>query len=66
MARPLPIEKPGGRYHVSACGNEWKAIYRDDHGRRNFLGVIAEMAACFRVRLHGYVLMDNLTTCCWN
>ena len=59
MARPLRIEKPGGWYHVSARGNERKAIYRDNRDRRHFLEVIAEMVDRFRVRLHGFVLMDN-------
>jgi REP element-mobilizing transposase RayT len=59
MARPLRIEKPGGWYHVSARGNERKAIYRDDRDRRHFLEVLTEMVARFRFRLHGYVLMDN-------
>lgn len=59
MARPLRIEKPGGWYHVSARGNERKAIYRDDRDRRHFLELIAEMAPRFRVRLHAFVLMDN-------
>jgi REP element-mobilizing transposase RayT len=59
MARPLRIEKPGGWYHVSARGNERKAIYRDNRDRRPFLEVIAELVDRFRVRLHGFVLMDN-------
>lgn len=59
MARPLRIEKPGGWYHVTARGNERKAIYRDQRDRRHFLELLAEMAARFRVRLHGFVLMDN-------
>jgi hypothetical protein len=59
MARPLRIEKPGGWYHVSARGKEWKAIYRDDSDRRHFLEILADMVPRFRVRLHGYVLMGN-------
>lgn len=59
MARPLRIEKPGGWYHVSARGNERKAIVRDDRDRRHFVELVAEMVVRFRVRLHGYVLMDN-------
>jgi REP element-mobilizing transposase RayT len=59
MARPSQIEKPGGWYHVSARGNERKVICRHDRDRHHFLEGIAEMAARFRVRLHGYVLMDN-------
>jgi REP element-mobilizing transposase RayT len=30
MARALRIERPGGRYHVTARGNERKEIFRDD------------------------------------
>jgi REP element-mobilizing transposase RayT len=59
MARPLRIEKAGGWYHVTARGNERKAIFRDDCDRRHFLELIAEMVLRFRVRLHGFVLMDN-------
>ena len=59
MARPLRIERPGGWYHVSARGNERKAVYRADRDRQHFLELLAEMVARFRVRLHGYVLMDN-------
>ncbi|HEV2209647.1 MAG TPA: addiction module toxin RelE, partial [Verrucomicrobiae bacterium] len=33
MARPLPIERAGGRYHGTARGNERKPIYRDDCDR---------------------------------
>ncbi|HNQ88253.1 MAG TPA: transposase [Verrucomicrobiota bacterium] len=59
MARPLRIERAGGWYHVSARGNERRAIYRDDRDRRHFLEVLAEMVLRYRVRLHGFVLMDN-------
>jgi REP element-mobilizing transposase RayT len=54
MARLLRIEQPGGWYHVSARGNERKAIYRDNRDRRHFLELIAEMVARFRVWLHGF------------
>src|SRR6266849_4117530 len=59
MARPLRIEKAGGWYHVTARGNERKAIFRDDVDRRHFLSLIAEMVLRFRVRLHCFVLMEN-------
>ena len=59
MARPLRIEKTGGWYHLTARGNERKPIFRDDADRRHFLALLAEMTARFRVRLHGYVLMEN-------
>ncbi len=28
MARPLRLERPGGRYHVTARGNERQALFR--------------------------------------
>ena len=59
VARPLRIEKAGGWYHVTARGNERKAIFRDDADRRHFLENLAEMVLRFRVRLHCFVLMDN-------
>ena len=59
MARPLRIERVGGWYHVTSRGNERQRIYRDDRDREHFLELLAEMVSRFRVRLHGYVLMDN-------
>ena len=59
MARPLRIEKLGGWYHVTARGNERKAIFRDDADRRHFLEIVAEIVRRFRLRLHCFVLMDN-------
>ena len=40
MARPLRIEIPGGWYHVTARGNERRAIWRDDSDRRHFLALL--------------------------
>ena len=59
MARPLRIERPGGRYHVTARGNERKAIYRDDSDRTHFLELLAEQTERFALRIHAYALMDN-------
>jgi len=59
MARALRIERPGGRYHVTARGNERKAIYRQDADRAHFLELLAELPERFGLRIHGYVLMDN-------
>ena len=59
MARPLRIERAGGWYHVTARGNERKAIFRDDRDRMHFLELLEEMVKRFRVRLHVYVLMTN-------
>lgn len=59
MARALRIERPGGRYHVTARGNERKSIYRDDSDRTHFLELLAETTERFALRIHAYVLMDN-------
>ena len=34
MTRPIRIEQAGGWYHLTARGNERKAIYRDDRDRQ--------------------------------
>ena len=59
MARALRIERPGGRYHLSARGNERKPIYRDDSDRAHFLELLGEATKRFAIRVHAYVLMDN-------
>ena len=59
MARPLRIERPGGRYHVTARGNEQKPIYRTDQDRGQFLSLLAQLGERFAVNVHAYVLMAN-------
>ncbi|MDA8163697.1 MAG: transposase [Desulfobacteraceae bacterium] len=59
MARSLRIQYPGAVYHVTARGNERKAIFRDDIDRRNFLEILASSLAIHRAVLHSFVLMDN-------
>jgi putative transposase len=59
MARPLRIEYSGAYYHVTARGNERKAIFRDDQDRRKFLELLGRGVEEFQLRLHCYVLMDN-------
>src|SRR5215471_87478 len=59
MARPLRIERPGGRYHATARGNEQKRIYRSDRDRMHFLELLSELTERFGVRVHAYNLMDN-------
>ncbi len=59
MARALRIERAGGRYHVTARGNERRAIYRQDCNRGHFLELLGELGERFGVRVHGYVLMEN-------
>ena len=59
MARPLRIEVAGGWYHVTARGNERRAVFRDDPDRRHFLELLGEMAQRFSLAVHAYVLMNN-------
>lgn len=59
MARPLRIQFPHAVYHVTARGNERKAIVRDDDDRRRFVHTLAQMVEQFNVLLHAWVVMDN-------
>jgi REP element-mobilizing transposase RayT len=42
MSRALRLERTGGRYHVTARGNERKAIFSADPGRFHFLEQLSE------------------------
>ncbi|MEX5215222.1 MAG: transposase [Nitrospiraceae bacterium] len=59
MARPLRLTFAGGVYHVTARGNERKAIVRDDTDRARFVDTLAAMVEHYRVQCHAWVLMDN-------
>ncbi|MCC6353671.1 MAG: transposase [Verrucomicrobiae bacterium] len=59
MARPLRIDVAGGWYHVSARGIERREICRTDADREHWVGLLGELAARFRLRVHAWVLMDN-------
>ncbi|HUJ10221.1 MAG TPA: transposase [Verrucomicrobiae bacterium] len=59
MARPVRIEVAGGWYHVTARGNERRAVFREDRDRQRFLEFLAEAVERFGLRCQAYVLMDN-------
>jgi REP element-mobilizing transposase RayT len=59
VARPLRLEVADGIYHVTARGNERRAIYRDDADRQSFLEILQATLARFRWRCLGYCLMSN-------
>jgi len=59
MARPIRVAYPGAVYHVTARGNERKAIYRDEADRVRFLETVEEMVERFGVVVHAYCLMPN-------
>lgn len=43
MSRPLRVEFSGAWYHVTARGNERRAIYRDDRDRERWLQLLGEL-----------------------
>src|SRR5436853_4972155 len=59
MARPLRVEFEGAYYHVTARGNERRAVFRDDEDRGRFLAVLGEASGRFGAAVHGYCLMGN-------
>ncbi len=59
MSRPLRIEYPGAVYHVSAQGNEGKAVFRDDQDRGRFLDVLHHVNRRYRWICHAYCLMSD-------
>lgn len=59
MARPIRVEFPGAVYHVTARGNERRAIFRDDVDRQRFLETLAQAAERFSLVIHAFCLMPN-------
>jgi putative transposase len=59
MARALRLEVREGWHHVTARGNERKAIFRDDADRRRFLELLGEVSQRHGLVVAAYVLMDN-------
>ncbi|MBN1506203.1 MAG: transposase [Sedimentisphaerales bacterium] len=59
MARLLRVEYEGALYHVTARGNERRAIFLDDKDRVRFVSKLAETAETYHLRLYAYVLMSN-------
>lgn len=59
VARPLRLEVADGVYHLTARGNERRAIYRDDSDRRCFLGTLEQTIERFGWRCLSYCLMTN-------
>lgn len=55
MARALRLQFPGGRYHVTARGNERREIFYDDRDRFGFLELLGELGPRFGTRVHAYV-----------
>ena len=59
MARPLRLEYPGAIYHVTARGNERRAIFRGDGDRERFLLKLGELVVLHHVDVYAFALMGN-------
>lgn len=59
MARHVRIEYPGALYHVTARGNDRRAIFETDEDRRRLLAVLTEGMERHEVHLYAYVLLTN-------
>lgn len=59
MSRPLRVEYSGALHHVTARGNERRAIFRDDVDREAYLELLARYRNRFGFRVHAYCLMTN-------
>jgi hypothetical protein len=51
MTGPMRIEWAGAWYHITARGNERRAIYRDNRDRQHFWELLAEMMPRFYLEL---------------
>ncbi len=59
VARPIRVEDAGAVYHVTARGNERKAICRDNADRLRFLETVEEAVTRFGVLVPGYWLSNR-------
>jgi putative transposase len=59
MARPLRIAFPGAFYHVTARGNERKAVFKSKRDREKFLEYLESATESYQAVIHAYCLMDN-------
>jgi REP element-mobilizing transposase RayT len=59
MARPLRLEYENAIWHVTARGNEQRAIFRDDIDRERFLVMLGETVIRFGWKVLAWVLMSN-------
>ena len=59
MARPLRIAFQGAFYHVTARGNERKAVFKSNRDREKFLEHLETATERYQAVIHAYCLMDN-------
>jgi len=59
MARQLRIEFPNAFYHITARGNERKAVFKSVKDREKFLSYFESASNRYGAVIHAYCLMDN-------
>jgi len=59
MARPLRIAFPGAFYHVTARGNERKAVFKSKRDREKLLEYLETATDRYHAVIHAFCLMDN-------
>jgi len=59
MAQPIRVEFEGALYHLTARGNERRAIFRSDADRNLFLEALGQCAGEFGALVHAFCLMPN-------
>lgn len=59
MVRPLRLEFDGALYHVTSRGDRREDIYEDNHDRKIFLLLFAEVCDRYNWVCHAYCLMSN-------
>ena len=59
MSRPIRLEFPGASYHVTARGNERRAIFKDHADRAMFVTTLAEAVQGHGLAVQAWCLMGN-------
>lgn len=59
MARLPRLSVAGYPHHLIQRGNNRQAIFTTDADRQQWLAILGQYAAEFKVAIHAYVLMDN-------
>src|SRR4030042_2714962 len=59
MSRSLRIEYPGAFYHVTARGNERKAIFRAKENYEKFIGYLESATERYGAKIHCFCFMPN-------
>jgi REP-associated tyrosine transposase len=59
MARPLRIIFSGAFYHITARGNERKAVFKSKRDREKFLEYLESASERYNAVIHAFCMMDN-------